>query len=397
MLRSLSSEHRRFVLAIAIGLLTMRFAADVCGQERPARDAEQPAIATERLKPISSQALFVSGTHDTHTFRIPAIVTATKGVLIAACDARRKSAADLMQQRTIDIVYRRSEDNGQTWSPLAVLARQEGGGCSDPSLLVDRITGDIFCFYNYMVHDKASKEFRFLVQKSTDHGQTWNPPVDFTDQVAKPQWKESFKFVTSGRGIQTRDGLLLHDFVRVGHGVTLFGSRDHGASWQALADIAPGDESKVVELPDGDWLVNSRYRPGQRYVHRSSDRGKTWQSAAVDLPDPRCNAGILQYTSQRDGYERDRLLFCNACANDARKNLTVRISYDCGATWSGGKVIDAGPSAYSEMTILRDGRIGVLYEAGNREIRFVRFTLSALTDGADRLSTPYAPAPATKP
>ena len=95
-------------------------------------------------------------------------------------------------------------------------------------------------------------------------------------------------------------------------------------------------------------------------------------------------------TAVRDGFSKDRLLFCNAASAKGRKNLTLRISYDNGRTWSHSKVIDAGPSAYSEMTILRDGSIGILYEPGYDEVRFVRLTLEQLTGGADELQKPYS-------
>lgn len=343
-------------------------------------------MPSEPLRLTNEAALFVSGTHDTHTFRIPAIITAKNGDLIAACDARRVSAADLKPQRTIDIVFRRSVDHGQTWSPLELLDPIEDGGCSDPSLVLDRTTGELFCFYNFMSRDMSSSEFRFMVQKSSDHGKTWGKPTDFTDQVAGPELKNSFKFITSGRGIQTRDGMLLHNFVRVGEGVTLFSSVDHGKSWKTFSEASPGDESKVVQLHDDSLMVNSRIAPGRRFIHRSVDNGQNWTSAADwNLPDPQCNACILQYTSKRDGYSKDRLIFCNAASIDGRKNLAVRISYDGGRNWSAGKVVDSGASAYSEITVLQDGSLGLLYERGNAEIRFVRFTLQALTGDKDKL------------
>ncbi len=347
-------------------------------------------MPSEPLKLEFSSRLFVSGTDNTHTYRIPAIITAKNGDLIAACDARRKSAADLKPQRTIDIVYRRSTDHGKTWSPSAVFDQLDGGGCSDPSLMLDATTGDIFCFYNFMVSDITNNEFRFVVQKSVDHGETWGKPIDFTDQVAGPDLKNSFKFVTSGRGIQTRDGMLLHNFVRDGKGVTLFASKDHGATWKPFCEVSPADESKVVQLQDDSLMVNSRLESGNRYVHRSADAGRVWVSAADwGLPDPKCNACILQYTSKRDGYSKDRLIFCNAASVEGRKNLTARISYDGGYTWSPGKVIDSGESAYSEITVLQDGSFGVLYEPGTSEIRFVRFTLEGLTGGSDQLTEKY--------
>lgn len=360
--------------------------------------ADQPSSTTfssvkmpiESLELSDSKALFVSGTDGTHTYRIPTIITAKNGDLIAACDARRKSAADLKPQRSIDIVFRRSIDNGRTWTPIELLEQVDDGGCSDPSLLLDSSNGNIFCFYNYMVRDVTNQEFRFYVQKSSDHGKTWEKPIDFTDQVAASELKNSFKFVTSGRGIQTRDGMLLHNFVRVGKGVTLFASLDHGNTWKSFCEVSPGDESKVVQLHDGSLMVNSRIVPGKRFVHRSSDNGLTWKGAdELSLPDPQCNACILQYTSQKDGYSKDRLIFCNAASVKGRKNLSARISYDGGESWSDGRVIDRGESAYSEITVLQDGSFGVLYEPGHAEIRFVRFTLEALTGGADTLVEKY--------
>ena len=93
--------------------------------------------------------------------------------------------------------------------------------------------------------------------------------------------------------------------------------------------------------------------------------------------------------SIKDGYKKNRLLFVNASSVKGRKNLTLRISYDEGKTWSKGKVIDSGPSAYSDITICKDGTIGILYEPGYKEVRFTRVSLEDLTDGEDSLSIPY--------
>ena len=154
--------------------------------------------------------------------------------------------------------------------------------------------------------------------------------------------------------------------------------------------IKPADESKVIQLADKSLMINSRVGGGFRWVHSSKDNGKTWKSIKeVGLPDPRCNASIIRYTSIKDGYKKNRLLFCNAGSIKGRKNLSIRISYDEGKTWSAGKVIDPGASAYSSLTICHDGSIGVLYEPGYKEVRFVRFTLEELTDGKDKLSIPF--------
>lgn len=356
-----------------------------------------PPIAQEATEPIRhlmlKTDLFVSGTEDTHTFRIPALITAKNGDLIACVDARRDSAADLIHVRDIDIVIRRSSDNGMTWGPLEVMCDLgEGRPASDPSLLLDRDSGEIFCFYNFMDQDRAPGEFRLYLQQSKDHGRSWGEPRDITEELAKADWKKSFFFITSGRGIQRRNGDYLHTLVNLQHGLHLFGSRDRGKTWELFdVPITPGDESKVLELSDESLMINSRVnRPGYRYVHRAPSPTGSWKGTKeTQLADPGCNGSIIRYTDVRDGYTRNRLLFSNASSVTGRRNLAVRISYDEGETWSAGKVIEDGPSAYSSLSILEDGSIGVLYEPGHGSVRFARFTLEDLTDGEDSLSKPY--------
>ena len=98
---------------------------------------------------------------------------------------------------------------------------------------------------------------------STDHGASWSEPEDITPQIAPEAWHGDFKFITSGRGIQTRSGTLLHTMVNLDHGLHLFGSDDHGDSWYLIdTPVEPANESKVVELADGTWMVNSRVNGG---------------------------------------------------------------------------------------------------------------------------------------
>lgn len=364
--------------------------------ETPKNVTEAPIsmpIPSEPLKLMASTTVFTGGEDNTHTYRIPSIITAMNGDLIAACDARRNNGGDLIgaNSRNIDIVIKRSTDNGESWSPMEIVADYpDGTGGTDPSMVLDRTTGDLFMFYSYM-GKTPSKEFFFRVHRSSDNGETWSKPRDITQGLSKPEWKNSFKFISSGRGSQTEDGTLLHNFVILGKGAKVFGSSDHGKSWNLMdSEIKPADESRVLELTDGRLMVNSRMGGGFRWVHISEDKGKTWLSKKeTQLPDPKCNAAILRYTAKKDGYAKDRLLFCNAGSKSGRKNLTVRISYDEGKTWSAGKVVDPGASAYSEITILADGSIGVLYEPGYKSLRFVRFSLESLTDGKDKLSKPY--------
>ncbi|SDD64748.1 sialidase-1 [Pricia antarctica] len=327
-------------------------------------------------------------------FRIPALVTAPNGDVLAAIDERIPSCNDLRGSDDINIVLRRSTDNGKTWSPIeTVVDFPLGESASDPSMIVDEMTNEIFLFYNFMNLDTEKDIYYLHVVKSDDNGKTWSRPQDITDQIAKPKWRKDFKFITSGRGIQTRGGKLLHCMVNLNSGMHIFGSDDHGKSWFFIdTPIMPADESKIVELEDGRWMVNARANDKQRirYVHISSDEGKTWTTEPEpQLKDPGCNASIIRYTSIKDGYKKSRMLFANANSVDERTNLTVRVSYDEGKTWSNGKTIYRGSAAYSSLTILDNGNIGVFFEKDDyTQNMFASFSLNWLTDGKDKYRKP---------
>jgi len=313
-------------------------------------------------------------------YRIPAMVTAPNGDILVAIDERVPSCGDLKWSKDINIVMRRSTNNGDTWTDIErIVDFPLGQSASDPSMIVDEVTKEVFLFYNYMDLDKERDVYYLRYIKSKDHGITWSPSVDITSQIAKPEWHNDFKFITSGRGIQTSTGTLLHTMVNLESGMHLFGSDDHGKTWYLIdTPITPANESKVIELKDGSWMINSRVNDYKlRYVHISKDQGKTWESRPEPtLVDPRCNASIIRY-KEKGG--ESMLLFSNANSADSRTNMTVRYSKDEGKTWSSGKTIYEGESAYSDMTVLANGEIGLIFEKDDhKENVFVKFPIGYL-------------------
>ena len=71
------------------------------------------------------------------------------------------------------------------------------------------------------------------------------------------------------------------------------------------------------------------------------------------------------------------LIFSNPNSPDERVALTIRTSTDGGHTWSAGRLLDARDSMYSSMTVLKDGRIAILYETSGT-LTFARFPLQWL-------------------
>ena len=294
-------------------------------------------------------------------YRIPSLVTTTNGTLIAAIDERNNSCGDLKWNRDINIVIRKSFDDGKTWTKIEkIIDYPLGKSASDPSMIVDKKTNEIFLFFNYMDLDNAKDIYRFMVIKSSDNGENWSEPVEITNNIIKRGWEKDFMFITSGRGIQTKDGTLLHCLVNLNKGTHVFGSKDHGKSWFLIdTPLSPGDESKIVELLNGNWLVNSRVNSNDsRYSHISKDNGQTWATYKnKDLQDPGCNASLVKYD--------ELLLFTNAFDSKYRKNLSLSISEDQGRTWAKNQTIYTGESAYSSMTKLKNGDIGVFFEKDN--------------------------------
>lgn len=320
-------------------------------------------------------------------YRIPAIVTAPNGDLVVAADERVPSCGDLKWNDNINIVIRRSEDNGKNWSEIETIVDYPvGKSASDPSMIVDRESNTIFLFYNFMDLVNEKDIYYLKVIKSLDNGKTWSAPIDITSQITKPEWHKDFKFITSGRGIQTSTGKLIHTLVNLNRGLFLFASDDLGNSWYLIdVPIKNGDESKVVELTNGKWMINSRVNgAGCRFVHTSADQGRSWESVAdSELIDPGCNACILNY-KLKDRSGKNVLVFANVKTKDKRENLTISLSYDEGQTWTAGKTIYSGSAAYSSMTILSDGSIGLIFEKDEyQKISFVQFPFEYLISTAE--------------
>ncbi len=56
-------------------------------------------------------------------------------------------------------------------------------------------------------------------------------------------------------------------------------------------------------------------------------------------------------------------------------NLVIRTSYDEGRTFPAERPISEGYAAYSDITILKDGAVGILWERGvQKGYQFITFT-----------------------
>lgn len=355
------------------------------------------SVAGNRVILLTNTLLFSPGDAGSKSYRIPAIITAADGSLITVTDKRWNHSGDLAAK--IDPVVRRSTDNGKTWSPPVVIANFGGpNGAGDAALVLDKTNGDLLCIVSaekgffQSTNDSPAK---ILVIRSTDNGITWGTPKDVTNQIygPNPNWKGLF--VASGRAHQLRDGKIVAA-IAVREDVDgkqhinnyMITSADHGETWTASTGRAEldGDESKVVELNNGDIMMSIRNK-GFRRFNISKNKGVSWETAynQPDILDPNCDGDFIRYTSTLDGYNKNRLLQTVPYAEN-RSNVSVLMSTDEGLTWPVRKTIFPGVSGYSSITVLNDGTLGIYYENGENSIYqmyFVRFSLNWLTNGSD--------------
>lgn len=351
--------------------------------------------ADERLILLEYKTLFSGGDFGSANYRIPAVVRAADGSLVVAADARINGPGDL--PGNIDVVVRRSTDGGETWSPALTIADFGSSGASDPALVLDRNSGDLLCLFashTGLFASTPTVPIRFQMCRSQDNGVTWSAPVEHTSEIYAPTWYAAW--LASGNIHQLRSGRIVGAIgVRQNSGSSISNfmiySDDGGNTWNNKPAVASsvGDEAKLVELDNGDLMMNIRNQtPNLRRIVRSSDGGDTWSSPTFqpELIDPFVNGELLRYTSVLDGYDTSRLLFSIPAHPTTRQNLSIFLSYDEGDTWPVVKTLHPGLSAYSSLAVLDDGTIGCFYENGEYEtyqLSFARFSLDWLTDGAD--------------
>ena len=345
-----------------------------------------------------------SGAGVYHTYRIPALVVTPRGTLVAICEGRRESHHDV---GLIDLVVRRSEDGGRTWSDTAVLATEEGQTVGNPAPIVDRSTGTIWMpiCKNRAMLDRDSRGNKWREDRpvwltcSEDDGKTWREPIEITHSAKEPDWT----WYSTGpvHGIQLSTGRMIAscthrvrgtggpddtDDRRYAHVIY---SDDHGATWRVGGSVPEEgvNECAAVETTDGALYLTLRDQRGRgrRYAAWSYDGGESFTSVhpVEALIEPRCEASIVRFTDPKR-HDKGRVLFSNP-ASTSREKLTIRMSEDECRTWPVARLLEPGISAYSDLAVLPDLTVACLYEQGEKSpyerLSLARFDLEWVTGG----------------
>lgn len=369
-------------MRIKILLLLVLFAASILGQNHI--------------------QVFRNGDFGYKCFRIPAIIKTPNGNLLAFAEGRKKDCDDFGD---VDIVMRRSKDNGASWEPLKAIVDygdlQSGNSCPVVDYMDKNFPhGRIFLFYNignnseYNIHNgNGLREVMYVT--SVDNGETWSEPINITLQVHKPKapsenpkynFDEDWRTYANGPGhaLQISSGKYAGRIViPANHSEGNFDkqniwdnyfshtyfSDDNGKTFklgESIKSLPSSNEATAAELSKGNIMLNMRLQNGkQKYrgVAISSTAGVTWDTAFVDknLIDPVCQASLLSL--KNDG--RTFLIFSNPASQSKRENLTIKVSDDEGKRWEVGCLVGKEAAAYSDLVFANNNQLGVLFEKGN--------------------------------
>ena len=351
--------------------------------------------------------VFLSGSEGYKSFRIPAIIKAPDNSLLAFCEGRVNDSGDF---GNVDIVMKRSANNGSTWSRLETIVdndSMQAGNCApvvdmtDP----DYPQGRVFLFYNTGTNNeyeirKGNGLREVWYKTSTDNGITWSASVNITMQVHKPkqpQINSAYNFTEDWRSFANTPGhaiQLTHGdyagriYVAANHSAgnpqpdytdykaNGFYTDDHGNTFHVSNDVnvAGSNENMATELSGNKLMLNMRNQRGDiknRIIAISNNGGEAWDNTYFDkqLPDPVCQGSILTLGEKSD---KAIVAVCNNADTLKRDALTLRISYDDGKNFRKNILIDKSNAgykgdytAYSDMVKLNKNEVGVLYEHDN--------------------------------
>jgi sialidase-1 len=376
--------------------------------------------------------LFTGGDVGFKRFHIPGIVVTAKGSVLAWCEARKTDG----DWADIRILLRRSTDDGKTWSEPKQIAEVEGPVTKNAFSLALKSTDPTTITYNNpvliagrdgTVHMLFCIEYnRCFYQRSNDDGVTWSKPTEVTGTFAAFKKNYDWKVLATGpdHSIQLKTGrLVVPVWLSTGTGggahrpsvTSTIYSDDDGKTWTAGEIAVPctdewinPNETVAIELADGRVMLNVRNesKTHRRLVVTSKDGATGWSTPKFDeaLLEPICMGGIVRY-SLAEGGGKNRILFCNPDnlsradgkeepgKNRDRKNVSVKLSYDEGQSWTVTKPVEPGPSAYSDIAVSKAGTILCFYGRGDKthfagdKLTVARFNLEWLTDGKDTTAT----------
>eukprot|EP01084_Bolivina_argentea_P106603 190717_1 len=333
--------------------------------------------------------VFTKGENGYFCIKIPDLILTINGTLIAFGEGRMGSCSDFTWT---DLIYKRSTDNGKTWSSLQIL--RSNSTINDTNTIGN--AAPIQCNITKRIlipHCRNNKEVWLIY--SDDDGMTWSKPIGPLTHLVHKDWAWIALGPPAGLRLESNNRIIVacdHSIypqnntegeVSKGHFIY---SDDYGNSWNISAGIygfGPNgssieyfpNESQAVELKNGSLLINSRGHKKYRIGTISNDFGNTFEPSFLfnDLLEEKggCEGSMIKHSLSKYLYFSGITPQIDA-TESLRYNLTVYISKNEGNTWEYIETVDVWSSAYSALVSLekqsndKQDTIAILYE--NAEI-----------------------------
>lgn len=225
---------------------------------------------------------------------------------------------------------------------------------------------------------------------SDDNGKTWSEPVILSSQVKNDN--ESFLGICPGKGFTCQvDGkeriiFTVYDNAGGKENVSTIYSDDNGATWQrgneTKCKLAVGktSESQIVELPDGTLRMFARNAYDFVAYADSTDKGVSWSTFKACLQlraNGNCMLSFINTSKVIDG--KQVVLGSFSSDTEQRADGVIKLGLvgeNNNIDWITTYHINDGFFAYSCLTELSDGNIGLLYEDEAAHISYMVLTVS---------------------
>src|SRR3546814_14746417 len=115
---------------------------------------------------------------------------------MAFCEGRKDHGGDA---GNIDILLKRSEDGGETWSEQQVIWDDGANTCGNPCPVVDEEAGEIFIVMTHnlgsdheadIIKKTAESTRTVWVAKRSDDGSSWTKPENITAKIGRASCRE---------------------------------------------------------------------------------------------------------------------------------------------------------------------------------------------------------------
>lgn len=295
-------------------------------------------------------------------------------------------------------------------NPVRVLKREAG-----PDKEGD-LKSDYYCVETSAAPLSVLPSLHLFVLRSKDCGRTWENPTDITAQV---KYDDEI-FLGTGPGVsnvlkyqkdEKKNGRILAPVYNLKDTFVIY-SDDGGYTWKRSKSSQNIDETQLIEAGDGTVFCFGRQKKLNKTPFSVSfDGGETWKKKKpTHLSAVRCQKSFLLLPPHSevpypDGMDKSKRYIIASCPSgnyqkqSVRKGGMITLGEINGSDirWlKQQKIITDGVTgkdenfyAYSSLTYLKNGEIGLLYEACPAGfILFRTFTLDWLWNGENAFTFP---------